>query len=92
MLNDDRPCTMFMTINTPTAHGRLALLQRRTYTWTLLHDANSGFAQQAARSKSPDGVNVLFADGSIRFGAEQHPPGHLAGPGDDERPETLGDF
>ena len=69
MLNDDRPCTMFMTINTPNSGTDVSpYCNQNTYPWNPpCTNANSGFAHKAARSNHSGGVNTLFADGSVHF-------------------------
>jgi len=69
MLNDDRPCTMFMTINTPNSGTDVSPFVPPTpsaenppYT-----NINSTYAHKAARSRHPGGVNVLFGDASVRM-------------------------
>src|SRR5262249_31001905 len=68
-LNDDRPCTMFMTINTPNTGTDVSpYCNGSTYpSTTPCTNANSGYAHQAARSRHTGGVNVLLGDGSVRF-------------------------
>lgn len=69
MLNDDTPCTMYMTINTPNSGTDVSPFvpprpnpENPPYT-----SAGSAFSHKAARSKHPGGVNVVFGDGSLRF-------------------------
>jgi prepilin-type processing-associated H-X9-DG protein len=69
-LNDDRPCNQFMTINPPnTPLKDVSPYCNGTNYPQNPPCTNSGsqFAQKAARSKHPGGVNTLFGDGSIRF-------------------------
>jgi prepilin-type N-terminal cleavage/methylation domain-containing protein len=66
MLNDDRPCTMYMTINTPNASAD-DLSQ-----WIIKPGNPPGAlstapAHKAARSNHPGGVNVIMADSSLSF-------------------------
>jgi len=68
-LNDDRPCNQFMTINTPNAGTDVSpYCNGTTYPknppCTTTGSANS---HKTARSRHPNGVNVLMADGSMRF-------------------------
>jgi prepilin-type N-terminal cleavage/methylation domain-containing protein/prepilin-type processing-associated H-X9-DG protein len=72
MMNDDRPCTMFMTLNTPNSGTDVS---------PYCHDAagmpypynppctgtGSTYSHKAARSRHSGGVNVLFGDGSVHF-------------------------
>jgi prepilin-type N-terminal cleavage/methylation domain-containing protein len=67
MLNDDRPCTMYMTRNTPNSGLDVS-------PWILPRQDNppgtttgAGFAHKAARSRHTGGVNVIMADCSLRF-------------------------
>lgn len=69
MLNDDTPCTMYMTINTPNSGTDVSPFipprpnpENPPYT-----SAGSTYSHKAARSKHPGGVNVVFGDGSLRF-------------------------
>jgi prepilin-type N-terminal cleavage/methylation domain-containing protein/prepilin-type processing-associated H-X9-DG protein len=69
MLNDDTPCTMYMTINTPNSGTDVSPFQPLTpnsdnppYT-----NIGSAYSHKAARSRHSGGVNVIMADGSQRF-------------------------
>jgi len=65
MLNDDLPCTQYMTISTPNSG-----IDNTPF---CVNDGvnppceNGEFSHKAARSKHPGGVNVLFGDGRIDF-------------------------
>jgi prepilin-type N-terminal cleavage/methylation domain-containing protein/prepilin-type processing-associated H-X9-DG protein len=69
MLNDDRPCTMFMTLNTPNSGTDCSpFCNDQTYPWNPpCRNTCSQFSHKAARSRHPGGVNTLFADGSVHF-------------------------
>ena len=95
MLNDDRPCTQFMTINTPntgtdvspycngtTYPPQPAVHQRR------LRLRAQGGPQPAHRRRQ----HRCSATASVRFVAQQHHPGDVAGPGDDERRRSARRF
>jgi prepilin-type N-terminal cleavage/methylation domain-containing protein len=69
MLNDDTPCTMFMTINTPNSGTDVSPFVPPTpnpenppYT-----NAGSTYSHKAARSRHTGGVNVIMADASLQF-------------------------
>jgi prepilin-type N-terminal cleavage/methylation domain-containing protein len=69
MLNDDTPCTMYMTINTPNSGTDVSVFQPPTpnpenppYT-----NAGASYMHKSARSKHPGGVNVVMADSSLQF-------------------------
>jgi prepilin-type N-terminal cleavage/methylation domain-containing protein len=70
MLNDDTPCTMFMTINTPNSGVDVSPFQpaggarpeNPPYT-----SVGSSYTHKAARSRHPGGVNVIMADASLQF-------------------------
>lgn len=69
MLNDDTPCTMYMTINTPNSGTDVSPfvppvpnLDNPPYT-----NVGSAHSHKAARSRHPGGVNVVMADSSQRF-------------------------
>jgi prepilin-type N-terminal cleavage/methylation domain-containing protein/prepilin-type processing-associated H-X9-DG protein len=69
MMNDDRPCTMFMTLNTPNSGTDVSPYCSSTrYPYNPpCTNAGSGFAHKAARSRHSGGVNVLFGDGHVQF-------------------------
>ena len=73
-LNDGDPCTEFMTINTPNAN--VADISQfvppsgpNPQPFNPLDPpyASGGNGHKAARSRHPGGVNVAFADGSVRM-------------------------
>jgi prepilin-type N-terminal cleavage/methylation domain-containing protein/prepilin-type processing-associated H-X9-DG protein len=68
-LNDDRPCTQFMTINTPNAGTDVS-----PYCNSATYPRNppctmtgSAYSHKSARSKHSGGVNGVMGDGSVRF-------------------------
>jgi len=68
MLNDDVPCTQFMTINTPNSGTDFSpYCNQAAYPLNPPCNGGSGYYQKAARSRHIGGVNCLFADGSIHF-------------------------
>jgi prepilin-type N-terminal cleavage/methylation domain-containing protein/prepilin-type processing-associated H-X9-DG protein len=69
MMNDDRPCTQFMTLNTPNSGTDVSpYCNGTTYPANPpCTNTNSQFAHKAARSRHSGGVNVLLGDGSVRF-------------------------
>jgi prepilin-type N-terminal cleavage/methylation domain-containing protein/prepilin-type processing-associated H-X9-DG protein len=69
MMNDDRPCTQYMTINTPNSGTDVSpFCNGTTYPWNPpCTNSGSQFSHKTARSKHTGGVNVLMGDGSIRF-------------------------
>jgi prepilin-type N-terminal cleavage/methylation domain-containing protein len=69
MLNDGEGCTTFMTINTPNS-GTDVLVYLNPGPTALPEDPpgiKGTFAQKAARSRHPGGVNTVMADCSLRF-------------------------
>jgi prepilin-type N-terminal cleavage/methylation domain-containing protein len=70
MLNDDTPCTMFMTINTPNSGVDVSPFmptggprpENPPYT-----SAGLPYTHKAARSRHPGGVNAIMADASLQF-------------------------
>jgi prepilin-type processing-associated H-X9-DG protein len=69
MLNDDRPCTQYMTLDTPNTGVDVSPFCDAThYPWNPpCTNANSTYSHKAARSNHTGGVNVLFADGRVQF-------------------------
>jgi prepilin-type N-terminal cleavage/methylation domain-containing protein len=69
MLNDDTPCTMFMTINTPNAGVDVSVFQPSSPNLDNPPYTNVGAAwmHKSARSRHPGGVNVIMGDCSTRF-------------------------
>jgi prepilin-type processing-associated H-X9-DG protein len=69
MMNDDRPCTMYMTINTPNSGRDVSpYCNDKVYPNNPpCTNAGSYFAHKAARSRHAGGVNVLFGDGHVQF-------------------------
>jgi prepilin-type N-terminal cleavage/methylation domain-containing protein/prepilin-type processing-associated H-X9-DG protein len=69
MMNDDRPCTQFMTLNTPNSGTDVSPYCNGTTYPANPPCTNTGsyYAQKAARSRHTGGVNVLLGDGSVRF-------------------------
>jgi prepilin-type processing-associated H-X9-DG protein len=69
MMNDDRPCTQFMTLNTPNSGTDVSPYCNGTTYPANPPCTNSGnqFSHKAARSRHSGGVNVLLGDGSVRF-------------------------
>jgi prepilin-type processing-associated H-X9-DG protein len=71
MLNDDNPCTQFMTINTPNkGRDASAYCNDAQYTWNppcQQLSNNAAPSHKAARSRHSGGVNVVFGDGSLHF-------------------------
>jgi prepilin-type N-terminal cleavage/methylation domain-containing protein len=69
MLNDDTPCTMFMTINTPNSGTDVSVFQppvpsseNPPYT-----NVGASYMYKSARSKHPGGVNTIMGDASLQF-------------------------
>jgi prepilin-type N-terminal cleavage/methylation domain-containing protein/prepilin-type processing-associated H-X9-DG protein len=67
MLNDDRPCTQYMTINTPNTGTDVTPYCLNNGVNPPCTTAGSGNSYKSARSRHSGGVNVLFGDGSVRF-------------------------
>jgi prepilin-type N-terminal cleavage/methylation domain-containing protein/prepilin-type processing-associated H-X9-DG protein len=70
MMNDDRPCTQFMTLNTPNTSAVDVTPYCRPAQYLSnppCSNSPSTYAHKAARSKHTGGVNVLRGDGSVHF-------------------------
>jgi prepilin-type N-terminal cleavage/methylation domain-containing protein len=69
MLNDDTPCTMYMTINTPNSGTDTSpFLPSPANPENPPYAApTAGYTYKSARSRHPGGVNVIMADSSLRF-------------------------
>jgi prepilin-type N-terminal cleavage/methylation domain-containing protein/prepilin-type processing-associated H-X9-DG protein len=69
MMNDDRPCTQYMTINTPNSGTDVSpFCNSATYPANPpCTNSGASFAHKAARSRHTAGVNVLLGDGSVRL-------------------------
>jgi hypothetical protein len=69
MLNDDTPCTMYQTINTPNSGTDTSPFRPATPNPENPPYAapNSGYTYKSARSRHPGGVNVIMADSSLQF-------------------------
>ncbi len=69
-LNDDRPCTQFMTIYPPNTKEKDVTPYCRPTQYPQnppVTDVGSANAFKSARSKHTGGVNALIGDGSVRF-------------------------
>jgi len=92
-LNDDRPCTQFMTINTPnTTNADVTPFCLNNGVNPPCTTAGSGNSHKAARSKHSGGVNTLMADGSIRFVRSSIASATWRALGTMDGNEVIGDF
>jgi prepilin-type processing-associated H-X9-DG protein len=67
IINNDRGCSMFMTLNTPNSTATDALVFYAANSDPMMPSAPGSQARNAARSRHPQGVNAALCDGSIRF-------------------------
>ena len=69
MLNDGEGCTTFMTIDTPNSGTDISpyFIPSTALPENPPGNNSSPYAHKAARSRHPGGVNVIMADGSLRF-------------------------
>jgi len=75
VINNDRGCFSFMTINTPNSSVPDSLVFYTASTDPMMPSVHSGNAQNAARSRHTNGVNAALCDGSIRFFTNSTPIG-----------------
>ncbi|HEY2911378.1 MAG TPA: DUF1559 domain-containing protein [Gemmataceae bacterium] len=73
IINNDRGCFSFMTINTPNSSAPDQLVFYTPSVIPGMPSAPSGNAQNAARSRHTNGVNASMGDGSIRFFSNSTP-------------------
>jgi prepilin-type processing-associated H-X9-DG protein len=73
IINNDRGCFSFMTINTPNSSVPDALVFYAANLDPAMPSAPSGNGQSAARSRHSGGVNAALGDGSIRFFSNSTP-------------------
>jgi len=67
IINDDRGCHSFMTINTPNSSVPDELVFWAANPDPMMPSVKASNAQNAARSRHTGGVNVLLGDASVRF-------------------------
>jgi len=93
-LNDDRPCTQFMTINTPNSGTDVSpYCNSATYPQNPpCTTTGSGNAYKSARSRHTGGVNALLGDGSVRFMSNNIASVTWRALGTMNGGEVLGDF
>jgi len=94
MMNDDRPCTQYMTINTPNTGTDVSpYCNGTTYPQNPpCTNTNSQYAHKAARSRHAGGVNVLLGDGSVRFVRNSLTLATWRAPGTMNGGEVISDF
>lgn len=67
MFNDDRPCSQFMTIDTPNTGTDITPFCLNNGVNPPCTTTGSNYSYKTARSRHNGGVNALFGDGSVRF-------------------------
>jgi prepilin-type N-terminal cleavage/methylation domain-containing protein/prepilin-type processing-associated H-X9-DG protein len=67
IMNDDRGCANFQTINTPNSSVPDELVFWAANSDPMMPSVKASNGQSAARSRHTGGVNVALCDGSIRF-------------------------
>jgi len=94
MMNDDRPCTQFMTLNTPNSGTDVSPFCNGTTYPKNPPCTNSGsaYSHKAARSKHTGGVNTVFGDGHVQFIRSNIPLATWRSLGTMNGGEILGDF
>jgi prepilin-type N-terminal cleavage/methylation domain-containing protein/prepilin-type processing-associated H-X9-DG protein len=96
MLNDDNPCTQFMTINTPNkGRDQSRYCNDAQYPWNPPCEqlpSNSTPSQKSARSRHSGGVNVALGDGSVQFIRDSIAPATWRALGTMNGGEVVGDY
>jgi prepilin-type N-terminal cleavage/methylation domain-containing protein/prepilin-type processing-associated H-X9-DG protein len=67
VINNDRGCTVFMTLNTPNSTVPDKLVYYAANSDPMMPSSPSGNGENAARSRHTNGVNASMCDGSVRF-------------------------
>jgi prepilin-type N-terminal cleavage/methylation domain-containing protein len=75
IINNDRGCFSFMTINTPNSSVPDQLVFFTPTTDPMMPSVHAGAAQNAARSHHINGVNAALCDGSVQFFTNSTPVG-----------------
>ncbi len=92
IINNDRGCFEFMTINTPNTSFPDQLVYYAPTTNPLMPSAPASHAENAARSRHINGVNASLCDGSVRFFSNSVPQNAWQAMGTMNGGEVIPDF